>query len=213
MTLNANEVTSSSRVFENIPIGAYPARVVGIVGLGEHARSFAGQDKDPCPRIAVTFELLDEFLKDEDGQEQLDKPRHLTRELNLFNIDVETADSTKWINAMDPGLKVTGGDWAKAINLPVTVGVVHNESKGKTYDNVGAVTSMREKEAAKAPPLVNTPYVFDFDSPDMEVYDRLPEFMKTKIKKSLRFEGSVLQDLIGGETSPDKSEESDDNPY
>jgi len=66
---------------------------------------------------------------------------------------------------------------------------------------------MRAKEASKAPDLVNDGKVFDIDSPDLDVFLSLPQWLQEKIQGNLDYEGSVLQEALSGhETGNSESE-------
>lgn len=177
--------------------GAYPARVSNLVLTGKQPNSFKGDDKPPALKLRMTYELLDEFLKDDEGKDMLDKPRWVTQEFNLFSLKSDRAISTKVYYALDPQ-EIYGGDFAKLVGLPCIVTIANEKSK-KTdaiYEKVSAVSAMRDKEAAKAPELVNTPYLFDFYNPDMEVWDKLPEWLQDVIKGAVDFEGGALQKAL-----------------
>jgi hypothetical protein len=190
----------------------------------QNQRPYQGQAKPPAHEIWTTYEFSDEFLKDEDGNEQEDKPRHLSEGFPLYNLDSEKAKSTKRYLALDPN-KVYDGDWAELINTPCMLTVVqnYNQKTQRTYTNITAVSPMRGKDAARLPALVNPPLVFDLDDPDMKVFEKLPKFLQEKIVSNLEFEGSKLQKLVGAgpakseEPAKDEAEESalpdDENPY
>lgn len=229
MTLNSNDLPSVGSTIPPMDVGTYPARTVGIVDLGMQARpAFQGKDKPPVTMMAITYEFVDEFLEDEDGNDIKDKPRWLTERFPLYPPSSEKAKSTLRYNALDPENK-NRGDFSGLINTPCMVTVVHNPKPankgGGVYENIGGVTAMREKDAKKCPPLVNTPLVFDLDSPDLETYGKLPKFIQDWIKGGLEYEGSKLYDALGEETvapapSSDGEKEAldavlneDDNPY
>jgi hypothetical protein len=180
--------------------GAYAARVVALVLMGiQKNRPFKGETKAPQLRIRITYELLDEFLKDEEGNDMLDKPRWLTQEIAFHSLKQDKATSTKVYYALDPD-ETHKGDFSKLVGAVaiVTVGVEKDKRPGidRVYEKVLAVSSMRAKEAAKAPQLVNEPYLFDFYDPDMAIWDKLPEWLQDKLKAAVDFEGGALQKAL-----------------
>ena len=211
MALNAKEATGGGGFNqENLEPGTYPARIVAIVDLGLQPQSYQGEQKDPRQMMAVTYEFLDEFLKDEDGQEQTDKPRWLTERFPLFNIDADRAKSTIRIKAIDPNLGKSDGDWSKLLGEPVMVTVVLNPGKGKNadriYENIAAVSAMRAKDAEKAGDMVNVPYIFDLDDPDLDIFLALPKFLREKIQSNLQWESSALAKLLNQKGEPAKED-------
>ena len=207
MALNASKVkvVNKDRV-EQEPLdqGNYPARLVQILDLGiQEQRPYQGEAKAPCHEIMLTYEFLDEFCKDKDGEDLEDKPRWLSETIPFRSLQADLAKSTKRYRALDPE-EVHGGDFQPLLGTPCNVTVVNNESKGKVYNNVGNVSTMRPKDAAKAAELVNPPKFFALDDPDMEVFLSLPQWLQDKIKGNLEFNGSALQKALQGHKGGDK---------
>ena len=216
MALNANRVPSASSGPRQEPLepATYPGRIVSIVSLGlQEQRPYNGQAKDPAYELNVTYELLDEFVKDEDGNPQEDKPRWISETFAFHNLRAEKAKSTLRYKVLDPTMQYQG-DWTKLLGAPCLVTVITNPGKGpnagKVYNNVASISPMRQKEAISAPALVNEPYFFDFEEPDLEVFEKLPSFIQDKIKRGLEYNGSKLQAALeGGTVESSATEESD----
>lgn len=198
--LNAKKLTTVSKFKTPDPLdaGSYPARLVQILLMGVQKNNpYKGEEKAPSLKVRLTYEMLDEFMKEEDGSDILDKPRWVSEDLPFLSLKADLAKSTKRYYALDPE-SVADGDWAKLLGSPCMVTLVQTESKGKTYNNVAAVSAMRPKEAAKAPPLINEGKIFDFYAPDMEVFEALPDWLQEVIKGAVDFEGSPLEALLAG---------------
>lgn len=199
MSLNAKHAPGGGG--SNIPpmeAGTYPARLVQVIALGLHPQSYAGETKPPAHEIALTWEFVDEFLTNEDGEPDESKPRHLTETMAFYNLSSEKAKSTLRYLALDPTL-AHDGDWEALLETPANVMVVQNPKKGdptKVYNNIRSVTAMRPRDAAKMPQLVNKPVSFDLEDPDPEVFTSLPKFIQDKIKNNLEYNGSKLQTLL-----------------
>lgn len=198
MSLNAKQVPMAGGG-ERPPVlepGAYPARLVQVITLGTQKQNpYQGQEKPPAMEIMLTYEFLDEFMKDEDGNDLEDKPRWLSETMPLHNLAADKAKSTKRYYALDPNDE-HDGDWSELLGKPCIVNVINREGKGKNagriYENVADVSAMRPKEAAKAVELVNPTKVFDFYNPDLEVFNALPEWLQNKMKEAVDFEGGPL---------------------
>ena len=203
MTLNAKKIqgpNSKERVQQaNLEPDVYRARLVQVLDLGlQPQRPYQGKDKPPVNEIMLTYELTDEFMKDEEGNDVEDKPRWISETLPFYGLFADKAKSTQRYNAFDPD-ETYGGDFAQLIGLPVNVTVVNNAVGDKVYDNVANVAAMSAKKAATCPELVNPAKVFDLDNPDMEVFNALPEWLRDKIKSNLNYQGSPLQQKLGGQ--------------
>lgn len=203
MSLNARKIPSTGgggKKFD-APVlepGGYPARLVQILAMGlQPQRPYKGEEKPPQYELMVTYELLDEFLEDDEGNPIEDKPRWISETFPMYSLEADLAKSTKRYCALDPQLEFDG-DWAQLIGAPCVVNLVQNKSvtNGKTYNNVSAVSTMRAKEAKVAPSLVNPPKVFDISEPDAEVFWSLPDWIKDKMKANLEYAGSALEALV-----------------
>jgi hypothetical protein len=213
MSLNAKTVPIGGGGTKQplLDIGTYPARVVRIVDLGlQNQRPFKGKEKPPAHEVNISYELLDAFMVDEDGKEIEDKPRWIHETFPLHNLSADLAKSTKRYMALDPDMDYDG-DFTKLIGTPCNVTVVHGQGKGanagKTYENIGGVSAMRDKDAKRAPALVNEPAVFTLDDPDLEVFNSFPQWLQDKIKTNLEFGGSKLEALLNGGTYEDGASE------
>lgn len=224
MSLNLNNHSGGSNR-EPLDPGAYPAKVVGIVDLGMHVQEYKGEKKDPRNEVALTYEFLDEFMKDADGQELEDKPRWLTEQMSMFGLEADKAKSTKRYQALDPSGQ-HGGDLVKCLGAACMVTIIHNPKKdgNGVWENISGISPMRSKDPLQQKALVHEPYFFSLDDPDITVFLKLPEFLKKKVVGNLEFKGSALEKLLkevgddspgkaDTEAAPPKEEAGDENPY
>lgn len=213
MSLKAAKETKSKGSFvpqANIEPGTYPARLVQILDLGlQPQRPYMGKDKPPANEIMLTYELVDEFMKDEKGNEIKDKPRWISETLPFYGLYADKAKSTQRYMVLDPKQEFEG-DFSQLIGLPCNVTVVNNAVGDKVYDNVATISAMRERDAKNCPELVNPPKVLDLDNPDKEVFEALPEWLRDKIRGNLNFKGSPLEELVGN--TPPKEKEVPQKP-
>ncbi len=200
--LNANEVGGGVKMQkELLEAGVYPGRLVQVIDLGmQEQRDWQGEKKGPKYELMVTYEFSDEFMKDEDGKDLLDKPRWLSETFPFFNLTQEKATSTKRYRALDPN-EAKKGDWGELLSTPVNITVIVNAGKGKNlgkfYENIAGISPMRAKDVEKLPALVNPTKVFDLGNPDLDVFKALPEWIRDKIKGNLEFAASPLSVLLG----------------
>ena len=190
--------------------GTYPARVVRVLDLGLQPQTdFTTKEaKKPAQMISVTYELVDVFMLDDDGNEITDKPRWLAdKDFVLYPMFSDLAISTKRIKAIDPS-NAADGDWSQVIGnaCMVTVGN-YKRQDGDLGDKVLNVTACRPRDAANMPDLQNEGKFFDLDEPDMEFFNSLPKWVKEKIQGNLQYAGSPLEKLLGGKASAPKAEE------
>lgn len=210
MSLNAGEIKNESNFKRPDPLepGAYPGRLVWVIDLGvQEQDDYQGQEKPPRQMVYTTYELSDEFLLDDEGNELEDKPRFYSEDFPLHSLDSDKAKSTIRYTALDPKLEF-GGNWPDVVGAPVIINLIQKKKQrdGSIYDRIGSTSTMRSKEADKLPNLVNEPKVFSFDDPDMEVFGSLPQWLQDKIKGALNFEGSKVEELLGSEPKTKKKE-------
>lgn len=199
MALNVNTAPKGNGGKKSDPVdqGNYAARIVQVIDLGlQPQRPYQGNEKAPAHEIMMTYELGTEFLKDDEGNDDVTKPRWLSETFTLNHISKDMAKSTKRIKTIDPK-NATGGDFSRVVNAPVTVTVVHKpKPDGGVYVNVGNVTP--PMKGMVVPELVNPPKVFMLDEPDLEIFKSLPEWLQEKIQSNLNYNGSKLQQALGG---------------
>lgn len=211
MSINANNVAmiSNRKPQPLLEAATYPARLMAVYDLGLQPDFFNGEEKAPKRNIMWVYEFLDEFMKDDDGQDITDKPRVLSESFKLFNLKADKAISTDRYLALDPTQKFKG-EYKPLLGTPCMITVVHNPGKGKnagrTFEKVAGIAGMREKDAKNAPALVNAPKYFDLTSPDLELFNTIPEWVRNIIKSNLEFNGSELQKLLGDKVEPPKQE-------
>lgn len=189
----------------------YPAKLVWVIDLGVHVEYYGKDAKDARDQLQLVWEMSDEFMKDEDGKEDEEKPRWQYQDFPLFDLVAEKANSTKTYLALDPIDNDTGrtefeGDFEAVLGVGANITLSKTPDKkdpNKFWNNVTSVTPMRAKDQRKLPGLVNEPKVFTMDDPDKGVFLSLPDKMQEKIKSSLNFGGSKLDKLLSGEVVGD----------
>lgn len=201
MSLNVNEFkgSSSKPPAPALDPGNYPARLVRVLYLGIQPQNpFKGEPKPPGPEFMTTYELLDEFLENEDGEPDTEKPRWISERFVVYPLTSENSKSTKRYLSLDPEAKFKG-DWSSLLGAPCYLTITKRPSKkdpSREYNNVASVQPMRAKEATKAPALVNEASSFDFNNPNLEVFLALPTFVQDIVKGAVNFPGSPLEDLL-----------------
>lgn len=175
--------------------GSYAARVVRVVDWGVQPADPNDQyQKGPKHQINVTFELPEEFMQDEEGNDVEDKPRWVGRRIPLNPMSSDLATSTIWSKAID----VKGehnGDWSQYLGMPAEVVLKQN---GK-YTNISGVNPMRPSKAAKLAELKNEAFFFDLQNPDMDNFRKLSTWEQHMICQNIHFRGSKLYELLDGE--------------
>lgn len=212
MSLNASTLPSNSNFVRRfLEAGAYPARLVGLMTFGKQPqRPYKGVEKPPALTMRTTYEMLDEFLVDEEGNELLRKPLWQSEEWPFYSLSIDQAKSTERYKSLDPENKY-GGNWPELLGMPCMITLSKEPSKkpGNTniYNNITGVSAMTPKQAAKADQLINPTFMFDFYEPDMEVYAKQPDWVKEKFALAVDYKGGKLESLVNNLPEDEKPAE------
>ena len=201
MPLNMNEVENKQKKriqYDPVPRGSHMARLVRVLDMGLQPRpAFDGQEKAPAYKIRLTFELPKQRIAI-DGES---RPRWIDKEITVSTF--ENSNMVKYYKVLDPD-NTSKGDWGKLVGSECAVVVIHDQGQGKhagkTYDKVQDITPLMD--GIECPELENDSVTFDLSSPDMDVFQSLPEFIQNTIKSNLEFQGSKLQKLLEGQEIP-----------
>ena len=194
MAINSREAPGTGGKRQDpIEPGTLPGRLVQVLDLGLQPQEYQGETKPPAREISTTYELVDEFMKDEDGNDIPDKPRWISESFVLHNLAADRAKSTARYYALDPK-ETFEGDWEKLLGTPVNVTVIQKkDKKGVVHNNIGSTSAVRARDVASFPKLVNEPRFLDLDNPsneNMQMFTDLPKWIKEKIMKGLEWKGS-----------------------
>lgn len=168
-----------------VPSGSFPAILTQLVDLGTQEGTYEGK---PTYRrkVRLTFELHGEEVAMEDG-----KPMVIGRDFTLSSH--ENAALREFIEGWR-GKKFTdeeaeGFDYQLMIGKPCLLNVTHTETQGKKYANINA--AMRLPSGMTAPTQVNPSIYFYLEEYDQDTFEKLPEWLQTKISKSPEFKDAT----------------------
>lgn len=220
----ATTVPNSTSTAEVLEEGMYNARIVQIIDIGQQAHVPNPKIKTPKDqfKFVLKFELSDEFMLNEDGTPNEQKPRWFDFEV-AYTPDGymhEKSILLKLWNAVGATEETELKDLiGRPIGVMLSKYIRKTGAKAGTEANkVSAVIKLKEKDAAKLPPLVNPTLFFDLAEPDLEIFNTLPSgnqyALKDKILANMNFAGSKLDCLIQGieyvEQDDQESDQSDE---
>lgn len=204
----ATTVSNTTSTAEILEEAAYEARIVQIIDIG--LQKAVPNPKIVTPKdqykLVIKFELSDEFMSDESGKPDPKKPRWFDFEV-AYTPDGYMHPKSILLKLWNAVGATEDWDLKDLVGKPVSVMLskyIRKSGKnvGKEANKVSAVIKMKEKLAAKLPPLVNPPLFFDLAEPDLAVFKSLPsgnEFaIQERILANMNFEGSKLDCLIRG---------------
>ncbi len=165
--------------------GSMLARLVGLIDLGHQpGYIWKGEAMDSKYKVVFTYELVGSFM--EDG-----RPHWVSEDVNVSDFvgDGLTSKMMKRVMALDPSgvLSDNGKNLKELIGLPCMVTITYND---KGYPKIDAVVSA--PVGFPVAELVNDTIIFNMDNPNMDIYNKLPEFTQKKIKSALDLEDTPL---------------------
>ena len=182
--------TGSGRDYKIVPAGAWIGRAFGLIDMGtQTVQTQEGEKKLPKVRLMVELFGEDEegnpLTVEVDGEQKpmvvsktytasLHAKSNLTKELNAWRGKAFTPEELK------------GFDTAKLVGAYGLFNITHNMSKDgtKTYANIAGVSPLPSALKASKPAPVHQNVIFDFDKPDEEVLNSLPEYLQGMIAQS-----------------------------
>jgi hypothetical protein len=181
MTLILKDVKSPRKDYGRLEDGTYPARIVQVVDFGIQKQTDwqTGEETDPKPRLMITWEVPGETItiEDKEGNSE-ERPRWQGREYTISSF--EQAGLMKLVSALKPDLE----SFDELLNLPCMIQV------GSTSGGKAKITSvMSMPKGVPVGDLANEPTMFDFDNPNRELFESLPNWQQEKIKSALNYDG------------------------
>ena len=194
---------------EPIKKGTYPARLVQMIDLGVQPQvDFSTkEEKPPASEVWITLEFPTKKVE-VNGES---RPRWVSKRMKISWH--EKANFPKW-------MEVFGFKEKKTKHLSELLGNPCLAVIGITSGGNNKIDSVMEiPEGMNVNHLENDAKVFDFDEPDMEVFNTLPTFLQEVIKGAKNYPGSILEKLVDSdsndsvEESFDSDDEEDEIPF
>lgn len=180
MAINA---TNESKPRELIPIGNYIARCYSMIHLGTCVENIMGEDKT-MNKVMITWELPEELrvFSEEKGEQPMAISKQYTlsmHEKSNLRKDLESWRGKSFVEAEAKCFDIT-----KLLGLPCMINVIHKQTKlGITYHAISGITNI--PKSMKCPEQINKTFEFDFNTGfDLDELDKMPDFIKDRIKKS-----------------------------
>lgn len=180
---------------ELIPEGLYPARLARIIELGDQEDKYGVKS-----RVIFAFTIPSQTIEIEGEKKQR---MQMTFPLNKTS----NPDSTvaKYVKALG------GATWEDIIGKPCMIEITHKETNKGPRANITNVT--RPVHGMEIPEPDCDVFIFDFDNPSKEVYDKLSEFRQDQIKEAVNFQGSKVERMLNGGNDTAASQDYNDTAY
>lgn len=162
--------------------GVYPARLARIIEIGDQEDKYGVKS-----RVIFAFTIPSQTIEIEGEKKQ--------RMMMTFPLNkTSNPDSTvaKYVKALG------GATWEDIIGKPCMIEVSHKVKDGVTRANITNVTRPMAGFEVDVPDC--DVFIFDYDAPSKEVFDKLSEFRQEQIKQAVNYNGSKVQQMLEGTT-------------
>jgi len=202
---------NSGQSFDLIPAGTYLARCYQMLEIGTVKENFQGKDKDQH-KVRIGWELpLERKVFNEQNGEQcyviskeytlsMHEKSNLRKMLEAWRGQGFTEDQAKAF------------DITKLLGVACMINIIHKPSKDGTrqYSEIAGVIPV--PKGTTVPPQENKTSVLSFDNFDMNLFEKLPDFIKEKIRTTPEYQTMVNPNHV--QTRPeDMTEPIDDLPF
>ena len=161
-------------------------------------------------KVRLSFELPEEkaVFNEEKGEQPFMVSKEYTfsmgEKANLRKV------LTTWRGEPFTEQQAADFDIDKLLGKPCLLNVVHKTSKttGNVYVDVAGISKVPKGTAV--PPQINPSVIFSLDNPDMEAFERFPDWLKEKIASSPEFKFKMAPPT--SEVPPSDTEE-DEIPF
>ena len=186
-------VSETGPAFEPIPEGSYTATCIRVIDMGTQTGAYG-----PKRKVLVTWEVPEHEVEDAYGDK---KPGLISQTYTASLSDKANLrrDLESWRGKKFTAEELKGFDLASVLGAGCLLGVVHNDSDGKTYANISSILALPKGMPRAAPvhDLVN----FDLDSFNREAFDALSDKMREKISATPEYLAATGQ-TAKHDTSP-----------
>jgi hypothetical protein len=209
MAINA---TSSATVRELIPAGNYVARCYQMIEIGTVAEIVMGKSST-LHKVRIGWELPEELrvFDDKKGEQPLvistestlsmHEKSNLRKELKSWRGKDFTEEEAKCF------------DITKLLGVPCMLNIIHKpgvSDPSKIYERIAGITPL--PKTLKAPAAILPIFCLSYDNFDFDLFEKLPDFIKIKMRASLEF-AALTQPKLSHVDAAAITEPIDDLPF
>ena len=195
---------------ELIPAGNYIARCYQMIEIGTVKETILGKEKI-VPKVRIGWELPTELkvFKDENGEQ----PCVISKEYTLSMAEKANLRIAlkSWRGKDFTEDEAKSFDITKLLGVPCMINIIHKPSKDglKVYEEISGITPI--PKGIECPPQYNKTLLLSYDSFDVEVFNKLPDFIRNKMTGSLEY--VAIQSPNHTNIEPSTASEDDDLPF
>jgi len=195
---------------ELIPAGNYIARCYQMIEIGTVKETILGKEKI-VPKVRIGWELPTELkvFNNENGEQ----PCVISKEYTLSMAEKANLRIAlkSWRGKDFTEEEAKSFDITKLLGVPCMINIIHKTSKDglKVYEEISGITPI--PKGIECPPQYNKTLLLSYDSFDVEVFNKLPDFIRNKMTGSLEY--VAIQSPNHTNIEPSTASEDDDLPF
>jgi hypothetical protein len=169
------------KVKEQIPAGSYLARCYQMIHIGTNSFEWQGQTKT-SNKVRITFELPTELKVFKEGDAE--KPIVISAEytLSLHEKSKLRPVLEGWRGKAFTDEEAKDFEISNLVGVPAMISIIHNQ---KGYAEISSIS--RIPKGMECPEQINSSQILSYDEWNEELFEKLPEFIKNKIKTSVEY--------------------------
>jgi hypothetical protein len=196
---------------ELVPAGNYIARCYRMIEIGTVQDTINGQTKT-MHKVRIGWELPTEtkIFDQSKGEQPLVIDQEYTLSMNEKSNLRKMLES--WRGKAFTEKEAEAFDITALLGKPCMLNIIHKQSKGgSTYEQIAGVTAV--PRGIHVPDQVNKNFVLSYDAWGQDLFDNLPDFIKTKMQSSLEYAAMRNPHAKTFTDASDISEPMDDLPF
>ena len=209
MAINATNSGTQRQLIES---GNYVARCYQMIHIGTVSEVILGQQKI-INKVRIGWELPTELkvFKEENGEQPCVISKEFTLSMNEKATLRKTLASWRGKDFSEDEAKCF--DVTKLLGKPCMLNIIQKPSKDgtKLYNEIAGVTPL--PKGFECPAQINDSILWDYDTANMNVFEKLPDFLKDKIKESLEWQSLQQPNATHIDSPSSLSEPVDDLPF
>jgi len=177
------------QIAEQLEEGTYIARCYSMIHIGTIPTEWQGEKKKRnVVRIGFEFPTETKVFKEGDKP----KPYVLSQDytLSLGKKSKVRPMLEAWRGKKFTEEEIEEFDWTNLVGVPAMVTVVHNDKGYATIQNI-----TKPPKGTECPSQVNPSQISDYDNFNTELFDKLPDFIKSKMMSSDEYKKMTGQEI------------------
>lgn len=201
LTVNGSSATSIEPIEEGTHLGVCNM----LVDLG---MQFNEVYKNSSRKVLIGWEIPDETIELDDGPHPRQISKRYTASLNEKS--TLRADLAAWRGRDFTPEELAAFDLRNIVGASCLINVIHKESNGKTYANIGNIMAL-PKGMAKGK-LSEPAVIFDLDTDPVEDVEKMPKWIAEIIKKSETYQQRITPAAVPADGAQFVDLEEDNTP-